>query len=156
MTSHGYSSDSEDYSTPSEDYSWPSEGHSSQDWDHRAKAEADADAKTKEEPWWRKAGYSSLAEFGEEQDRLWESWGYRVRPRPGGMPETVLPRAELPIRGRTRDPRMRQVNVRLRNEIYEELEKTAGDYGVKVSTMAGMLVNNGVLLARRARERGEI
>jgi hypothetical protein len=152
MTSHGYSSDSEDYSTPSEDYSSPNEDCSSQGRDPRAEADAEMEA----EPWWRKAGYSSLAEFGEEQDRLWESWGYRVRASPGGMTETVLPGAELPVRGRTRDPRMRQVNVRLRNEIYEELEKTADNYGVKVSTMAGMLVNNGVLLAQRARERGEL
>ncbi len=140
VDSEDYSMDSEDYSMDSEDYSMDSEDHSP----------GEDSAETA--PWWRKAGYASLEEVAEEQDRLWESWGYRTRAAPAEMPQTVLPEARVPPRGRTRDPRARQVNIRLLVETYEELERVAEDYGVTTTTMARMLVSNGVLLARRSRE----
>jgi hypothetical protein len=99
--------------------------------------------------WWAKAGYGSLQEYIDEHERRWEAWGNGGRPPP--MPEPKPPGGKVPRRRQTPSSYSRQVNVKLRPEIYTGLSELATGYGVAASTMARMLVNQGVLLARDAR-----
>jgi hypothetical protein len=71
----------------------------------------------------------------------------RLGGTPGAPPETDSPAVDLPERGRTPSPYVKQVNIKLSPECFAGLEELAESYGVATSTMARMLVARGVKVA---------
>lgn len=118
-----------------QEYSGGTDGYSAPDEDGNASPSA--------EPWWKRAGYSSLHEFIDEQDRLRAK--YEILPKGTPVPETELPGAEVgTVDPATLENRVRQINVKLRPSEGEDLDLAAKRYGLAPSTLARALVNRGV------------
>jgi hypothetical protein len=97
----------------------PSEGEA---FEEGGSAHPDPEEPVPPLPRWLALGYESPEEFEDEHD---------VGPR-----------------GRTRSRFMRQVNIRLRRDRYEDLEQLARDRGISPSAMARIIVNLAVVEER--------
>lgn len=115
---------------------------------------SDAEGPDAGESWVSRQGFNSVEEFLDDLARNLNPFDPDYVPyRPREVPAGSTPEADVPVRGRTPSRYVRQVNIKLSPECFEELEELAARFGVSTSAMARMLVNRNILLAR---ERGEI
>ena len=115
MTGLDQADDSIEHGRSTDEYRRGTEGYSSSD--------EDGDASASPEPWWKRAGYSSLQEYIQEQDRL--KVKYELLPKGTPVPAIEMPGAEVGtvVPPAPLENRVRQVNVKLRPSEGQELDQ---------------------------------
>ncbi len=126
------------------EYPGGTQGYSSSDDGGESSESLDEPSTSESEPFWQRLGFESFRAYLDDLNRLRALY----EPLPKGSP--------IPVAGMPGDdvgdvkpppaiaPRVRQVNVKLRVDEGEDLDRAARIYGLAPATLARALVNRGV------------